>query len=165
MVADGKRHLSGDLPESADIDRLLSWLDTQRLSEVFSCDCLEQQFVPASAYRSIVSGLLFTSVSSEMSNCLIWLRKEKPQTVHWAGSAGKGLVRDAVGNMHLTPRKSFEIWTETWRGRSTPWTSVEISIALMLTQALPKSLGKYTVWNKSRPCENQQLQYGSNWKP
>ena len=140
MVADGKYHLQGDVPESADIDHLLTWLDSQRQSEVFSCDCLEQKFFPASAYRSIVSGLLVASISNDMSNCLIWLRKEKPQTVYWAGSADKGRVRDAAGNIHLTPRKSFEIWTETWSGRCTPWTSVEISIALMMTQALPKSL-------------------------
>jgi light-regulated signal transduction histidine kinase (bacteriophytochrome) len=140
MITDGKRHLLGDVPESTDIDHLLTWLDSQQQAEVFSCDCLEQQFFPASTYRSIVSGLLVASISSNMNNCIIWLRKEKLQTIHWAGNADKGQIRDTAGNLRLTPRKSFEIWTETWRGRSIPWTSVEISIALMMAEALPNSL-------------------------
>jgi diguanylate cyclase (GGDEF)-like protein/PAS domain S-box-containing protein len=140
IVADGRRHIKGDVPEPSDIDDLLAWLDAQLQREVFSCDYLEQQFAPAHAYRAIVSGLLAISVTSDISNCIIWLRKEKPQTVHWAGSAEKGLVQDTAGNLQLTPRKSFEIWTETWRGRSSAWTGNEISIAQMLALALPKSL-------------------------
>ena len=140
MIADGRRHVMGDMPEASDIDDLLAWLDTQLQNEVFSCDYLEQQFAPAHAYREMVSGLLVISVTNDISNCIIWLRNEKPQKVHWAGTAEKGLVQDAAGNLHLTPRKSFEIWTETWRGRSLAWTGNEIRIAQMLTLALPKSL-------------------------
>ena len=77
-----------------------------------------------------------------MLNCIIWLRKEKPRTVNWAGKYEEGFVKNSSGGYRLTPRKSFEIWTESWRGRSIPWTQVEIGIASMLALALPESLSQ-----------------------
>jgi diguanylate cyclase (GGDEF)-like protein/PAS domain S-box-containing protein len=140
IVADGSRHIGGDVPASSDMDDLLAWLGTQLQTSVFSCDDLEQQFAPAHTYRAMVSGLLVASLTNDISNCIMWLRKEKPQQVQWAGIAEKGLVQDAAGNLQLTPRNSFEIWTETCRGRSSAWSTNEIRIAQMLTVALPKSL-------------------------
>jgi diguanylate cyclase (GGDEF)-like protein/PAS domain S-box-containing protein len=75
-----------------------------------------------------------------MRNCIIWVRKEKPLTLNWAGKYEEGFVQNSAGEFRLTPRKSFELWTESWKGRCATWTNVEIGIASMLTLALPESL-------------------------
>ena len=142
VVIEGKRNLYGDVPSSKKIDSLFEWLGKQTSSEIFSCDYLGQQFPPAAEYADIASGLLATSLSGEMLNCIIWLRKEKLRTVNWAGKYEEGFVKNAAGSYRLTPRKSFQIWTESWRGRSTPWTHVEMGIAAMLALTLPESLSQ-----------------------
>jgi len=142
VSVEGKLYLHGEVPSSSEIDSLLGWLGRQVSPEIFSCDYLGQQFPPAAGYADIASGLLATSLSSEMLNCIIWLRKEKPRTVNWAGKYEEGFVKNTAGGYRLTPRKSFQIWTESWRGRSVPWTHVEMGIAAMLALTLPESLSQ-----------------------
>jgi signal transduction histidine kinase len=88
-----------------------------------------------------------------MRNCIIWLRKEKPRTINWAGKYEEGFIQNDAGNYRLTPRKSFELWSESWSGRCTPWTPVEVGMATMLALAIPESLAQ-----KRRLEEAQILQ-------
>jgi diguanylate cyclase (GGDEF)-like protein/PAS domain S-box-containing protein len=142
MVIEGKPHLHGSVLGPDEIDALLTWLTTQSANEVFACDYLGKQFAPANAYSGTAAGVLRTPLANDRRNYIVWLREEKPRTVHWAGNAQKSTVRDASGNVHLTPRKSFAIWAETCHGRSTAWTSAEIGIATTLGLALPEGLAQ-----------------------
>jgi len=140
MIVEGKCYLHGSVPETEDVDALVAWLSKQPVTDVFNCDYLSKQFPPAALYAHIAAGLIATPLSKEMRNCIIWLRKEKSRLVHWAGSIDKGIMHDASGEVRLTPRTSFDTWSEVWRGRSAPWTHVEIGIAGMLALTLPEGL-------------------------
>jgi len=139
MVVEGRRYVYGDLPSHADTDDLILWLNSQSAAESVSCNHLGERFPSANRYADVVSGLLATPLSAYMSNSIVWLRKEKLRTVHWAGRPEKIFHEDAAG-VRLSPRKSFEAWQEIWRGRSAPWSHIEVeaakSIALALTQGL-----------------------------
>jgi len=140
VVVEGKRYVHGNVPARAEIDALLTWLNSQSTTAVFSCDYLARQFPPAAAYQEIASGLIATSLTSEMNNCILWLRTEKARTVKWAGNYAQGLKQNSEGEFYLTPRKSFEAWSELWRGRSEAWTQVEIGLVSILALALSESL-------------------------
>ena len=142
LAVEGKIYLHGEVPNPEEIDDLLKWLGSQGNSEIFSCDYLGERFAPATNYADKAAGLLTTPLSREMSNYIIWIRKEKPQMINWAGKYEEGFVQNTAGDYRLTPRKSFELWTESWHGRCTPWTNVEIGIASMLALALPESLAQ-----------------------
>jgi diguanylate cyclase (GGDEF)-like protein len=142
LVVEGNIYLHGEVPKADAIEALLSWLKTQPGQEVYSCDYLSKQFSPALDYTAIASGVLTTPLSSELRSCIIWLRKEKPSTVNWAGHYEAGLVQNPVGRFRLTPRKSFEMWTESWLGRSAPWSPVDIGIAAMLALTIPEVLSQ-----------------------
>lgn len=90
------------MPEPAAIDALLGWLGKQSITDVFSCDYLAEQFAPASAYPEIASGIITTIFTSDMRNCVVWLRKEKLRTVKWAGSYEQGLVQTQAGDFRLS---------------------------------------------------------------
>ncbi|MFI3198010.1 MAG: PAS domain S-box protein [Methylococcaceae bacterium] len=155
VVVEGRRYLQGQVPKPAAIDALLDWLGKQPSTDVFSCDHLSTQFHPASAYKEIVSGVIATTLASDMRNCLVWLRKEKTRTVKWAGSYEQGLVQTSAGNFHLNPRNSFESWTELSRGHSAPWTAMEINIVNAFGKTLSKGLAqKHNVLLK----ENERLE-------
>ncbi len=141
-VVEGKIYLNGEVPKPEEINVFLKWLGSKAEAEIFRSDYLGEQFAPAINYTDIVAGVLTTALSKDMRNCIIWVRKEKPRTVNWAGKYEEGFVRNSAGGYRLTPRKSFDIWTESWSGRCTPWTIVEYGIASMLSLALPESLSQ-----------------------
>ncbi|OQW78646.1 MAG: hypothetical protein BVN35_03015 [Proteobacteria bacterium ST_bin11] len=154
-VVEGKRHVYGDVLKSSELKALLLWLGKQASGEIYSSSHLSQDFPPAEKYQDIASGLLTTPLPSDRRNYIVWLRQEKPRTVNWAGKAEKGLVRALDGSYQLTPRKSFEMWTELWRGRSEPWSHVQIDIARMLAMTLPEGLAQKSRLEQS--LRQQQL--------
>jgi light-regulated signal transduction histidine kinase (bacteriophytochrome) len=75
----------------------------------------------------------------------MWFRPETLQTVHWAGNpADKPQVPGPHG-MRLTPRRSFELFIESVRDRSLPWTALEIESALRLRQLVMELVISQTV--------------------
>ncbi len=142
IVVEDQRYFQGQVPDPEAVDMLLNWLGRQSITDVFSCDHLSKQFAPASAYTEIASGIITTALSSDMRNCLIWLRKEKPRTVKWAGSYEQGLVQTSAGNFRLNPRSSFDSWSELWRGYSDHWTAADINIVNALGKTLSEGLAQ-----------------------
>src|SRR5690606_32392562 len=80
-------------------------------------------------------GLLSISISKLRSSYILWFRPEIVQTVKWGGNPEKP-VREEAGAVRLHPRRSFEIWKETVRGRSAAWDLSEIEAAKELRNAI-----------------------------
>ena len=140
MLVEGKRYQQGDVPDEPAVSGLLAWLGKQAKTASFSSNHLSQHFESARDYEDSASGLLATPITNNMRNCIIWLRKEKLRTVHWAGNAKKTFHTKLDGSLHISPRLSFDIWTEASRGCSVPWSPVKIAVAetlgIVLTEAL-----------------------------
>ena len=58
-----------------------------------------------------------------------WRPREAGARKHHVGERGEA--------QQLSPRRSFEAWRETVRGRSVPWTGPEIDAALAFAETLP----------------------------
>ena len=141
MTVEGKHHVQGAVPQSKELNGLFAWLCTQPATDVFGCDCLAKVFAPAGSYAVIASGILVAPLTNDMHNSVIWLRKERIRTLQWAGSPEKVLSKDRAG-VRLSPRKSFENWTESWRGRCEPWSYSEIETARSIAQILTQGLSQ-----------------------
>ncbi len=100
----------------------------------FSTDRLGELWPPARDYADVASGVLVISVSEATSDFIIWFRPELVGTSRWAGAPGK--LADVSGEGILRPRKSFEIWKETVRGRRQPWTTADTEAAFDLRVSL-----------------------------
>src|SRR5690606_17539710 len=68
-------------------------------------------------------GLLAVTMSTEVPTILMWFRAEQLQTVKWAGNPHKDVPLEP--GAVLTPRASFEAWSESVRGRSEEWSLAE----------------------------------------
>ncbi len=141
VAIDGKHYAEGYVPESGAISELLAYLGRLAEADFYSCDSLAQQFPCAAGYAEIAAGILATPLSIEMHNCIIWFRKEKLRTVQWAGNPEKNILKHDAG-IRLSPRKSFENWTESWRGRSAPWSHAETKTARFISLALTQGLAQ-----------------------
>jgi light-regulated signal transduction histidine kinase (bacteriophytochrome) len=133
----GELSYLGITPNKSQIEGLISWLNTQMRGTdgVYATDRLGEVFVQAEEFADVASGLLVISVSHDPSDFIIWFRPELVGTADWAGQPQKPIVQGPDGDM-LTPRKSFEIWKETVRGRGLPWLASDLEAARDLRTSL-----------------------------
>ncbi|SEP04554.1 SpoIIE family protein phosphatase [Trujillonella endophytica] len=72
---------------------------------------------------------------------LLWHRGETVQQIDWGGDPDNKAIAEREGDeIRLSPRKSFERWRETVRGRSEAWTPQEIAEATELRTHLLEAL-------------------------
>ena len=163
---EGLRFTHGEVPPDAAIDPLFDWLATLPANENPCTDFLSRDFPPAAAYAAQVAGLLATPPTPGMRNGIVWLRSERVRTVRWAGNYEEGLVRNTAGDFRLTPRKSFALWSDTWRGRCTPWTRTEIDVVALLALELPERMAQKSrlemLFGKLRHDERELLLHRSH---
>jgi len=131
IVFEGRVVLAGVTPSEAQVGELVKWLDTQ-IEEVFWTDNLARD-VPVIEASPDYAGALAVSISRLFRNYIVWFRPEVVKTIKWAGDPREKLAPMADS---LSPRKSFDVWTDTVRGFSPPWRPAEREIALDFRAAL-----------------------------
>jgi light-regulated signal transduction histidine kinase (bacteriophytochrome)/CheY-like chemotaxis protein len=137
VSVNGQLTFLGNTPSKAQIQDLIEWLNTQvpKGDGVFSTDRIGEIWPPGAAFAKVASGVLVISVSQELSDFIIWFRPELVGTSKWAGEPTK-LVTSGPNGDRLSPRKSFEVWKETVRGRCSPWTPADLDAAFDLRVSL-----------------------------
>ena len=133
----GQLTFLGTTPTQSQILSLVEWLNSHvsKNEGVFSTDRLGEMWPPATAFADVASGVLVISVTEELSDFIIWFRPELVGTSNWAGEPTKLMVSGPNGD-RLSPRKSFEVWKETVRGRCLPWTPADLDAAFDLRLSL-----------------------------
>jgi two-component system, chemotaxis family, sensor kinase Cph1 len=141
LAADGFAAVQGDTvyaagrcPELADIRAIAKWSESRAVAQPFSTHQLAEHLPAAQAYPERASGLLATTMSTEQPTVLLWFRAEQVEVVNWAGNPHKTATADP--NAPLTPRASFDAWSQAVRGRSQPWTLLEIESASRLMRTI-----------------------------
>ncbi len=131
----------GSVPELAQLDQLAAWLyerpefapdSTSTARPVYATDALASVCPSAVGLEDVASGLLATVFSRQRRGLLVWFRPEKMRTVKWAGNPDDKPEKAGPQGMRLSPRVSFEIFIESVRGRSQPWSDIEVDAALRL---------------------------------
>jgi light-regulated signal transduction histidine kinase (bacteriophytochrome) len=135
LLIDGEINLRGATPTASEIEGLTQWLDRDMVNGVYATDRLSDHYPPAIGFLDSAAGLLALSISRSHRDFVLWFLPELIGTVTWAGDPTKPIVHGPLGD-RLTPRKSFAAWTEMVRGRSRPWTDVEIESATALRTAI-----------------------------
>jgi two-component system, chemotaxis family, sensor kinase Cph1 len=118
--------LVGSTPTEEAVRALADWLPDQQHQELFCSDCFSTLVPHPEDYRETASGVLAISISRLYRSYVFWFRPEVMQTVAWGGDPRKAVEQETDGSLRLHPRKSFEAWKETVRGRSIPWGAAEI---------------------------------------
>ncbi|PAW67191.1 MAG: hypothetical protein B9S38_12765 [Verrucomicrobiia bacterium Tous-C4TDCM] len=91
-----------------------------------------RDYPDGAAFSEIASGVLALPLARTKGSVILWFRPETIQTVSWGGNPhDKPMVTGPQGP-RLTPRKSFELFSESVKQRAKPWKSVEIEAALRL---------------------------------
>jgi len=126
-------HADGACPERDDIREVATWVRQHGPAPFHSAN-LSKDFAPAISYRERASGLLAITLSSQVPTVLLWFRAEEREVVEWAGNPHKAV--NLRPGEKLTPRASFEAWSEVVRGRARSWSHAEIDAARRLMARL-----------------------------
>lgn len=127
----------GDAPGGDDLEAFAGWLETARPAEkVYATDDLKTAYPPAAGWANGACGVLAVRVWTEPRDLLVWCRPEDARTVRWAGDPTDKPVSYGPHGSRLHPRRSFDEWRESVRGRSAPWTAAEVDTAARLAAAL-----------------------------
>ena len=121
----------GEVPSGDELRRLTEWLDTQG-HEVWVSSHLSEELPWTEKISDVASGMMAIRISAVQRRFLVWFRPEIVRTVRWAGEPKK--VMEANETLH--PRSSFAEWKEKVRGRSRPWSNVEVKSARDFRSAL-----------------------------
>jgi two-component system, chemotaxis family, sensor kinase Cph1 len=123
--------LLGATPGEGEVRAVYDWLSARAdHDEFFATESLAEVLPSARGFAGRASGLLAISISKRYASYVLWFRPEVVRTVNWGGNPVKAAQPAREGGPgRLHPRTSFEIWKETLKGRSLPWSVAEVETA------------------------------------
>jgi len=127
--------ISGLAPDSRQFGDIVEVLNRTAASKVFTTDSISSLLPSAERYANRASGMLAIPLSRRPRDYVVLFRAEQLRSVRWAGSQEKQ-VEYGPNGPRLTPRKSFEEWSELVKGKAVPFTAAELRVAETLRTAL-----------------------------
>ena len=124
----------GEVPSTPELRALAQWVDGQSFDGPLACSSVAKAEPTLASLTPTACGVLAVKLSTSRPDYLMWFRKEQLQTLTWAGNP----IKAYEGNdpLQLSPRRSFEAWSEIVRGTALPWSSSEQALARAVGMAL-----------------------------
>lgn len=136
LVFEKKITRLGITPGEKQLSHLIEWVKQHHSENLYFTDNLSAVYPESGAYKYIVSGLMSCVLSYDMEEYIIWFKPELIHTINWAGNPEKPVEIDEKGFRHLSPRNSFEVWSQTVSGTSVPWKTEEVNSVTRLKEEI-----------------------------
>ena len=133
---EGNSLKTGKTPTDAQIEEITSWLAANNSEVIFQTNKLSDFIPGAEAYAKEASGILACTISRELKEYVIWFKSEYIQSVTWAGNPEKPVEYDEKGELKISPRKSFQSFSQTVKHTSTRWSVSELNNASRFREEL-----------------------------
>ncbi|WP_244488015.1 HWE histidine kinase domain-containing protein [Aureimonas sp. Leaf454] len=141
--AKGEARGFGRAPTAEEMPGLARFLNRAASSRVYANQELSILYPPAEAFVDRAAGILAIPISRSPRDYIIFCRGEVVRTVKWGGDPNAKVMTSGPNGPRLTPRKSFEAWQETVKGKSLPWTTSELKAAEALRVSILEILVRY----------------------
>ena len=135
IYIDGQMTLSGLTPDEPSFAAIVSMLNRTAASQVYTTDSIARIMPEALAHADRAAGLLAIPISRRPRDYVVLFRAEQLRSVRWAGKQDKHIEYGPNGP-RLTPRKSFEEWSELVKGTAVAFMPAELRVAEALRTAL-----------------------------
>ena len=132
----------GVTPTDEQLNALLNWVKTNITVSLYYTSNLFGKYPEAVTYKDIASGMMVFVLSKELEEYAIWFKPEINKTITWAGNPEKKSEIIEDGSIHLSPRNSFEAWTQHVSGNSNSWSSEEITSVLRLKEEITYAINQ-----------------------
>lgn len=132
----------GQTPDEDQLKELFTWLKVTMEDAVYYTHRLPEVFQPAKAYKQTGSGIIACMIAKDLHEMIVWFRPEQITSINWAGNPDKPAVIAADGLMNLSPRNSFEIFSELVENTALKWTKTEVSNVMKLREKIISAISK-----------------------
>ena len=133
VVEHGKVREEGVCPPTLAILDIAAWAAARSAGDVVATHELPAVMPQADRLAASAAGVMALPLI-DGGVTLLWFRAEQVEEIEWAGNPHKSVALSS--DETLTPRASFESWSETVRGRSRRWTLEEVESGHRLRRAL-----------------------------
>jgi serine phosphatase RsbU (regulator of sigma subunit) len=130
---DGRLHLLGATPPAGRVTAVVGEL---LASGAPATDRLPRVLPAAADVAAEASGVLAVEVGGGRGDFLAWFRPETLREVTWGGDPYTPELVEDDGGPRLSPRRSFDRWSEVVRGTAEPWRAHEVAAARELAAQL-----------------------------
>jgi light-regulated signal transduction histidine kinase (bacteriophytochrome) len=127
VTINGATSVCGATPAAVDIESIAKLLNVLSPGEVFVSDnlrLLRPQFPQVSETSA---GVLCIPISRDPGDYIMLFRRELLRDIRWAGASTRSTA--SKDSQPLSPRKSFEVFSESIRGQSRAFTESEQKVA------------------------------------
>lgn len=124
----------GNAPNDEQLSALKQWAKENIKNQLFHTSGLEEIYPAAAEFKEIASGLLLFIISKELDEYIMWFKPEILKTIKWAGNPDKPMADMKEGCINLSPRHSFEAWSQKVSGTSKEWGHAEIAAVTLLKE-------------------------------
>ena len=134
LVFDNKITGIGVTPSNDEVEEIVKWVINNSQDMVFYTHRFPAIYPTAEKYSDFASGLFACILSRELSEMILFFKPEQKQSIVWGGNPEKAVMAATDGSLQLSPRKSFDKWTETVRRTSEKWSRGEIAALINLRE-------------------------------
>lgn len=117
----------GITPNDTDVERLIDWLQKINKDQIYYTSNLSAHYPEALAFKEIASGIMVFELSKELREYIVWFKPEQMQILNWGGNPEKIEEKMPDGSIQISPRHSFESWSQHVAGKSDKWVLEEIN--------------------------------------
>ena len=139
VLLDGERIAFGDVPDPSIEAQIAQELP--REGGIGVTDRLRGE-LPDVARHSGLCGALVIDLPRGIGQRIVWYRREWRHEVTWGGDPSESLAPDLSTRdaKDLSPRRSFEAWSQAVLGRSRPWRAAEVEAGADLVRSLAEHM-------------------------
>lgn len=134
LFFEGKWYQLGEVPPQKNIQHIIHYLREHFISGFFQATDIPLRVKSLEEFSAVASGVMVVEISPQFEEFIMWCKPEIIQNVNWAGNPAKSVVPAQDGSPRLSPRKSFEKWTQQVRYTSESWSNGEIGVAMKLKE-------------------------------
>ena len=150
----GEVFTHGDTPGHDGVKALARLVDAASPNRIFCTDALTA-VCPTIEARD-VAGVLAIPISRTLGDYIMLFRQERTRSIEWGGDPTKAAAPGGA-SQRLSPRKSFEAFVETIRGRSLPFADLDRRVAEAVRQAIILRLTETAEDDRRRASKRQEL--------
>ena len=152
----------GNTLEQTILKKLIKELEQlTKQSDYFISNNISEDINWLKTYSKDISGVMYFRISKKSNESVLWIRKEKIDTKIWGGNLDKINIEKET-NSRLSPRKSFEKWSQYVKHTAIKWEAHEVSAAKALVNDIKNIIvtkfSEVNKLNKQLRNLNQELE-------
>jgi chemotaxis family two-component system sensor kinase Cph1 len=132
----------GITPDEVQLRALFDWLKVTMDDSIYYTHSLPEIYQPAKEFKSIGSGIIACIISKDLDELIVWFKPELITSIDWAGNPEKPVVTAEDGMLNLSPRNSFETFSQIVENTSVKWTKTEVSNVVKIREKIINAISK-----------------------